>query len=98
MSPEIPRQKNMFSNDWEDNRNRRQKRLDRERGLPKQRAMFTEGDLIQFGGNRKTWLNDMSSYPLELEREDPRTPEEIEHDLMREAQENTDPLFGENTD
>ena len=98
MSPEIPRQKNMFSDEWEDKRNRRQKRLDREHDLPKQQAMFTQGDLIQLGSSRRPWLKDMASYPLQLEREDPRTPEEIEQDLMREAQENTEPLFSEDTD
>ena len=98
MSVEAPRQKNMFTDTWEDNRNRRQKRLDKQRTLPMQRDMFSQGRLIQFGVRRPSWLNDLPRYKLELEREDPRAPEEIAQDLMREAEDNTEPMFGERRD
>lgn len=93
MSAEIPRQYNMFSGEVVDNRTRHQKRLDRQRQLPKQLAMFRQADTIQFGVSHRPWLKDLPRYQLELQSEDPRTPEEIERDLLREAEKNTESMF-----
>jgi hypothetical protein len=91
--PEIPRQKNLFTGEWVDARTDYRKRLDRERGQPQQMALFPAREVVQIGVQVRPWLNDLPDYPLQLEREDPRTPEEMEHDLLLEAQKQTVPMF-----
>ena len=54
MTPESSRQFNMFTNEWDDNRTRRQKELDREREQPKQQEMFSQHEIAQFGVRRLT--------------------------------------------
>jgi hypothetical protein len=97
MAPEIPRQHNMFTNEWDDNRTLRQKQLDREREQPKQNEMFSQRELAQFGV-RKTLMPLSPHTKLVLINEDPRTPEEIELDIQRAAEEQTYRMFVENTD
>jgi hypothetical protein len=93
MPPEIPRQKNLFTGEWVDARTDYRKRLDRERGQPQQMALFAAREVVQIGVQIRPWLNDLPDYPLQLEREDPRTPEEVERDLLLEAQKQTVPMF-----
>jgi hypothetical protein len=93
MSAEVPRQKDIFTGEWVDARSSYQKQLDRERNQPQQMALFAAREVVQIGVQMRPWLNDLPSYRLELESEDPRTPEEIEQDLIREAQALTVPLF-----
>jgi hypothetical protein len=97
MAPEIPRQRNMFTDEWDDTRTRRQKKLDREREQPKQHEMFSQRDLAQFGV-RKPLMPLSPHTRLVLINEDPRTPEEIERDIQRAAEEQTYRMFGENAD
>jgi hypothetical protein len=89
----FPRQKNLFAGEWLDARTDYRKRLDRERGQPQQMALFAAREVVQIGVQVRPWLNELPDYPLELEREDPRTPEEIERDLLLEAQKQTVPMF-----
>jgi hypothetical protein len=87
----------MFTNEWDDTRTRRQKRLDREREQPKQNEMFSQRELAQFGV-RKTLMPLSPHTRLVLINEDPRTPEEIERDIQRAAEERTYRMFGEKAD
>jgi hypothetical protein len=93
MPAEIPRQRDIFTGEWVDARTNYRKRLDRERSQPQQMALFAAREVVQIGVQIRPWLNDLPDYPLELESEDPRTPEEIEHDLLLEAQKQTVPMF-----
>lgn len=97
MGAEAPRQQDMFSGEWVDNRSSYRKRLDREREQPRQGQLFSAREVIQHDVRRRPWLNDLPAYSIDLEREETRTPEEIERDLIREAQEQTVPLFGSDT-
>jgi hypothetical protein len=95
MSVEAPLQFDMFSGKLVDNRTSTQKRIDHERDVPKQQDMFSIRETVQIGVNVRPWLGDMPQPTLELIREDPRTQEEIERDLMREAEALTDTLFAD---
>jgi hypothetical protein len=90
---EIPLQMNMLTGEWEDNRNRRQKQLDQERGLPKQVEMFSQREIAQFGVKARPLLPLSPNTKLLLIPEDPRTEEEIEQDRQRRAEEQTLKMF-----
>ena len=94
MAPENPRQFNMFTGEWDDARNSRQKKLDREREQPKQQEMFSPREVLQFGVNPHPPLP-MPPGKLELILVDTRTDEEKERDLQRAAEEQTKPMFQE---
>ena len=93
-SKEIPLQREMFTGDLVDNRSSYQKRLDKERQAPQQMVLFATGDMVQLGEKVRPWLSQTARPPLVLEKEDPRTPEEIERDLQREAEALTNSMFG----
>ncbi len=95
MTPETPRQHNMFTGEWDDNRTRRQKKLDREREQPQPLEMFSQRDLAQFGVKARPLLPLSPNTKLLLIPEDPRTPEEVERDRQREAEANTTPMFSD---
>jgi hypothetical protein len=95
MSPEIPRQFNMFTNEWDDNRTSRQKKLDRERGQLKQQEMFSQHEVAQFGVNPHPLLPLSEHTKLGLIFEDPRTEEEIERDRQQAAEKRTYQMFVE---
>jgi hypothetical protein len=95
MSPEIPRQHNMFTGEWDDNRTLRQKRLDEERGKLKQMEMFPQREIAQFGVNAHPLMPLPSNTKLILISEDPRTDEETERDIQRAAEEHTRQMFGD---
>lgn len=84
----------MFSGQLVDARSAYQKRQVREQQRPHQMLMFPVKEILQLGERARPWLNNMPAGQLILERVDPRTPEEIERDLIREAQQNTVPMFG----
>lgn len=84
----------MFTGEEKDTRTRRQKELDRARSQPKQIEMFKQAEIAQFGVFSNPRM-DIGQVKLLLIAEDPRTPEEVEADLMKEAQSLTDKLFGE---
>lgn len=65
----------------------------RTRNKPQQTSMFSVRETVQIGVSARPWLSQMPSSPLELISEDVRTPEEIERDLMREAEVLTSPMF-----
>jgi hypothetical protein len=88
-----PLQQDMFSGEWIDNRSSYRKRMDRENNQPRQLTMFAAREVIQLGVQARPWLNNLPDYQLTLESEDPRTPEEIERDLLREAEALTVPMF-----
>jgi hypothetical protein len=88
-----PLQQDMFTGEWIDNRSSYRKRVDRESSQPKQLEIFAAREVVQIGVQLRPWLNQLPDYKLELESEDPRTPEEIERDLLRQAQEQTVPMF-----
>lgn len=96
---EIPLQHDMFSCELIDNRTTSQKKKDRERIAPQQLQMFSTPDIVQFGVRRnsvyKEWLEQVTIPMLELVIQDVRTAEEIDRDLIREAEERTIPLFSE---
>jgi hypothetical protein len=92
MSPETL-QRDMFTGEMVDNRTAAQKRTDHERDIPMQRQMFSLQETVQIDVSAYPWLSETSRPTLELVSEDPRTPEEIERDLMREAEALTNNLF-----
>jgi hypothetical protein len=93
----IPLQADMFTGDWKDNRTRRQRKADRDSLQPQQQTMFTLGETYQLGASYRPWLKAAPPGQLTLEREDIRTPEEIERDLIRQANEQTTNMFGTNS-
>jgi hypothetical protein len=84
MSHETLQQSNMFTGEWEAKRTRN--RL-------QQMPMFSINETFEFGARVRPWLAEAGTPTLELIREDVRTPEEIEGDLMREAEALTSPMF-----
>ena len=98
---DVSLQYDMFSGELVDARSDSQKKKDKERGTPQQTQMFKTPEMVQFGGNTKSvyrdWLDHATAPPLVLQVLDTRTTDEIEHDLMRDAEKLTTPLFGEDT-
>lgn len=84
MSTETLQQSNMFSGEWETKRTR---------SRPQQAQMFSINETFEFGARVRPWLSEAGRPTLELIREDVRTHEEIERDLMREAEALTSPMF-----
>ncbi|MBZ0283148.1 MAG: hypothetical protein K8L97_20590 [Anaerolineae bacterium] len=82
---DVPLQQDMFTQTWVDNRSRSQKHT---AGL-QQMPMFSIHQTFTFGARVRPYLANTPRPPLELISEDTRTPEEIEQDLMREAQQYT---------
>lgn len=93
-SKEIPQQFDMFTGELVDTRTRRQKQLDRERDLPRQIEMFSQRDVAQFGVKANPTMPLSGNVKLILIPEDPRTDEEIERDIQREAERRTVSMFG----
>jgi hypothetical protein len=93
----IPLQADMFTGDWKDNRTRRQRKADRESIQPQQQTMFSIGETYQLGTSYRPWLKAAPAGQLTLECEDIRTPEEIERDLIRQANEQTTNMFATNS-
>ena len=93
MTPEIPRQFNMFSREWDDNRTRRQKKLDQEQEQLKQQEMFSQREVAQFGVNPRPLLPLSPYTKLGLIFEDHRTPQEMERDIQRAAEGKTPSMF-----
>ncbi len=89
---ERPLQQDMFTGEFVDTRTRRQKEQDRARELPLQNEMFSQRDIAQFGVTATPLLPLSPHTRLMLIQEDPRTPEEQERDLERQAQARTRPL------
>lgn len=89
----------MFSGELVDTRSNRQKKKDKERSAPQQTQMFKTPEIVQFGLRTQSayrdWLNQATAPPLILESQDTRTSDEIEQDLLHEAQKYTIPLFGD---
>lgn len=92
---EIPRQIDMFTGEFVDARTRRQKQLDRECDLPRQIEMFSQRDVAQFGVRANPTMPLSGNVKLLLIPEDPRTEEEIERDIQREAERLTVSMFGD---
>lgn len=90
-----PHQFNMFTGELDDNRTRRQKKLDRERNKPRQTEMFSQREIAQFGVNAHPLLPISDNTKLGLIFEDPRTEEEKERDRQRQAEEKTYQMFEE---
>jgi hypothetical protein len=95
----LPLQIDMFTGEQVDNRNAYQKKKDRERTAPQQTQMFSTPDVMQFGVRPKSayrdWLEKAKVPDLELVLVDTRTPEEVERDLIREAEKQTLSLFSD---
>lgn len=90
-----PLQFDMFTGEPVDNRTRKQKKQDKERGQPKQTEMFSQREIAQFGVNPRPLLPLSPNTKLLLIPEDPRTEEEIEQDRQRAALEQTYKMFPE---
>lgn len=97
-SKEIPQQFDMFTGALVDTRTRRQKQLDRQRDLPRQIEMFSQRDVAQFGVRANPTLPLSGNVKLLLIPEDPRTDEEIERDIQREAERRTVAMFGDTSE
>ena len=82
--PERLLQIDMFSGELVDTRTREQRQQDRVRNLPAQLLMFSQRDMAQIGVS-PTPRMDLSPGRLVLIAEDPRTDEEKERDLQRQA-------------
>ncbi len=89
---EIPLQQDMFTGEFVDTRTRKQKEQDRARELPSQNEMFSQRDIAQFGVTASPLMPLSPHTRLVLMQEDPRTAEEKERDLERQAQALTQPL------
>ncbi|NLE45575.1 MAG: hypothetical protein GX620_12715 [Chloroflexi bacterium] len=83
----------MFTGQLVDTRTRKQRKADRERALPRQIEMFSQRDIAQFGVKANPTMPLSGNVKLLLIPEDPRTPEEIERDIQRAAEERTHPMF-----
>jgi len=83
----------MFTGGLVDTRSRYRKRLDQQQSQPQQLVMFSLRDTYHLGASARPWLKNSARPQLTLEQEDPRTEEEIEADLLREAQELTVQMF-----
>ncbi len=92
-------QYDMFTGQPVDNRTPTQRKRDQEINAPQQIQMFKTPEIVQLGMKKKTlyreWMQKAPPPPLLLRQVDIRTPDEIERDLMREAQKKTIPLFGD---
>ena len=92
-------QYDMFTGQPVDNRTPTQKKRDQEINAPQQIQMFKTPEIVQLGMKKKTlygeWMQKAPPPPLVLHQIDTRTADEIERDLMREAQKKTIPLFGD---
>jgi hypothetical protein len=89
-----PLQFEMFTGQMVDNRSRYRKKLDKTLNQPQQRTMFSLKDTVELGASARPWLKELPVPKLELEREDIRTAEEREHDLLQDAQSLTSAMFG----
>lgn len=93
----LPLQIDLFSGEPVDTRSDYQKKKDRERTAPQQTQMFKTPEMVQLGGRTKSayrdWIDQATAPPLMLQMIETRTPEQIEHDLMREAEKLMTPLF-----
>src|SRR5258708_27855106 len=92
-NPEIPLQHDMFSGALVDTRTAKQKEQDKLRTLPQSLEMFPQREIAQFGVMAHPLLPINDKTQLGLISEDPRTDEEKEHDLEREAQRHMAELF-----
>ena len=90
-----PLQHDLFTGELVDNRSNYQKRKDKDRSAPQQLQMFRTPEIVQFGVSARPWLKDAPQPQLVLEIQETRTPEQIERDLMREAEKQTVSLFGD---
>ncbi len=91
----IPLQRDLFSGELVDTRTPTQKKAERERQQPQQIEMFSQHEVAQFGVSARPVMP-FSPGKLVLIQEDLRTDEEIERDLMRQAQAMTPNLFAGN--
>jgi hypothetical protein len=98
MSKEILLQLDMFNGELVDTRTQRQKRTDDAVQEIYQVAMFPQREIAQFGVSAKPLISLTPSTKLALISEDPRTPEEREQDLQREAEEKTYQIFDSDAD
>src|SRR5690349_18154237 len=92
---EIPRQFNLFTGDLVDTRTAAQKRKARLATLPKQQEMFSPHLTVYQRVNPHPTIPLPPGAVLPYEWTDPRTPEEIEEDIQREANKRTVPMFPE---
>ncbi len=95
MTPESPKQFDMFSGELVDARTRQQKRRDREQQQPQPVGMFSQREVAQFGVKARPQFAVTTKTKLELMIEDRRTPEEKERDALREAEAHAWGIFDE---
>jgi hypothetical protein len=95
MTTEVPLQVDMFNGEHVDTRNAKQKRADRALQQPKPIEMFSQREIAQFGVVSRPLMPISDKTRLALQVEDPRTEEEIERDIQREAERNTVQMFSE---
>jgi hypothetical protein len=84
---------NLFTGDLDDRRTRKQRQADRQRELPKQTEVFSQRDIAQFGVKANPTIPLSGNVKLLLIPQNPRTPEEVEHDIQRQAEERTRQMF-----
>ena len=90
-----PLQINMFTGELADTRTARQKRLAKERELPKPLEMFSVHDIGGIGITTKVYFEVPDCAQLAMYAEDPRTEEEKERDRQKAAEDDTYPMFVE---
>lgn len=86
---------NLFTGELEDRRTRKQRQADRQRALPQQVEMFSQRDIAQFGVKANPHIPLSGNVRLILIPEDVRTPEEIEREIQRAAEERTHKMFAD---
>ena len=89
----IPLQHTLFGNKPVDNRSRSQKRKAKKKTKPQPVMMFSQRDVAQFGVKAKPLISLSPKTKLVLRQEDPRTEEEIEKDIRREAEAKNHQIF-----
>src|SRR5258708_4769403 len=94
-SKEVPLQLDMFSGALVDTRTRTQKQHDTKAEQPQPIEMFSQRDIAQFGVQARPLMPIASGTKLALISEDPRTPDEVERDTQRAAEEKTYRMFSE---
>ncbi len=93
MALETPLQYDLFTGEKVDNRTATQRKADAQRDQLQQIEMFKQREIAQFGVRAHPQMSLSPHTKLVLVREDPRTEEEIERDRMKEAEDNTHPMF-----
>lgn len=95
MPKEVQLQYHMFKDKPVDNRTRKQKKLAKQQALPVQTEMFSAREVAPIGLNHKPLIPMPEGTKLQLQIQDPRTPEEIQAAKIKQIQDSTYSYLGD---